>query len=109
MQSFAEHLADRGHKVTVICELPNHPHGKIPPAYDGVYVEDDRSNPYRVLRVRVLAHREKTQLTRMQFYLSYMAMAVAVAPKAGKADVVVAGSASTAASSRRRRRPICPG
>ena len=84
MQSFAEHLADRGHEVTVICELPNHPHGTIPPAYDGVYVEDDRSNPYRVLRVRVLAHREKTQLTRMRFYLSYMAMAVAAAPKAGK-------------------------
>jgi glycosyltransferase involved in cell wall biosynthesis len=92
MQSFAEHLADRGHEVTVICELPNHPHGKIPPVYDGIYFEDDRSNPYRVLRVRVLAHREKTQLTRMQFYLSYMAMAVAAAPKAGKADVVVATS-----------------
>ena len=58
MQSFAEHLADRGHEVTVICELPNHPHGQIPPRYDGVLVEDDRSNPYRVLRVRVLAHRE---------------------------------------------------
>ena len=92
MQSFAEHLADRGHEVTVICELPNHPHGKIPPAYDGVYIEDDRSNPYRVLRVRVLAHPEKTQLTRVRFYLSYMAMAVAAAPKAGKADVVVATS-----------------
>lgn len=92
MQSFAEHLADRGHEVTVICELPNHPHGQIPPEYDGVLVEDDRSNPYRVLRVRVLAHREKTQVTRMQFYLSYMAMAVAAAPRAGKADIVVATS-----------------
>ena len=53
MQSFAEHLADRGHEVTVICEFPNHPHGVIPPAYRGHVVEDDRSNPYRVLRVWV--------------------------------------------------------
>jgi glycosyltransferase involved in cell wall biosynthesis len=90
MQAFAEHLAERGHDVTVICEFPNHPMGEIPPEYHGRIVEDDRSNPYRVLRVWVLANPEKTQLTRMGFYLSYMAMATAVAPRAGRADVVVA-------------------
>ena len=90
MQAFAEHLAARGHKVTVICEFPNHPHGEIPPEYHGKIVEDDRSNPYRVLRVWVLANPEKTQMTRMGFYLSYMAMATAVAPRAGRADVVLA-------------------
>jgi len=90
MQSFAEHLAMRGHDVTVICEFPNHPQGEIPPEYHGRLVEDDHSNPYRVLRVWVMATQEKTQLTRMGFYLSYMAMATAVAPRAGRADVVVA-------------------
>jgi glycosyltransferase involved in cell wall biosynthesis len=92
MQAFAEHLAAQGHAVTVICEFPNHPMGEIPPEYHGRVVEDDRSNPYRVLRVWVLANPEKTQLTRMGFYLSYMAMATAVAPRAGRADVVVATS-----------------
>jgi glycosyltransferase involved in cell wall biosynthesis len=92
MQAFAEHLAGRGHKVTVIAEFPNHPHGVIPKAYRGLLYQDDRSNPYRVLRVWVLASAEKTQLTRMQFYLSYMTLATAVAPLAGKADVVVATS-----------------
>ena len=53
MQAFAEYLAARGHDVTVICEFPNHPHGVIPPEYRGKLVEDDRSNPYRVLRVWV--------------------------------------------------------
>ncbi len=52
--------------------------------------EDDRSNPYRILRVWVKASEEKTQRTRMQFYLSYMALATAMAPIAGRADVVVA-------------------
>ena len=90
MQAFAEHLAARGHEVTVICEFPNHPHGVIPPEYARHVYEDDRSNPYRVLRVWVKASEEKTQRTRMQFYLSYMALATAMAPVAGRADVVLA-------------------
>ena len=90
MQAFAEYLASRGHDVTVICEFPNHPHGVIPPHYRGRLFEDDRSNPYRILRVWVKANEEKTQRTRMAFYLSYMAMATAMAPLAGRADVVFA-------------------
>ena len=90
MQAFAEHLAARGHQVTVICEFPNHPHGVIPDEYSGYLYEDDRSNPYRILRVWVKASQEKTQRTRMQFYLSYMGLAIAIAPVAGRADVVVA-------------------
>jgi glycosyltransferase involved in cell wall biosynthesis len=92
MQSFAEYLAARGHQVTVICEFPNHPHGVIPESYRGHIYEDDRSNPYRVLRVWVKAATEKTQKTRIEFYLSYMALATAMAPIAGRADVVVATS-----------------
>ena len=92
MQSFADHLAAQGHDVTVISEFPNHPHGVIPDAYSGRLVEDDRSNAYRVLRVWVRASTQKTQRTRMEFYLSFMALATAVAPKIGRADVVVATS-----------------
>ena len=90
MQAFAEYLAGRGHDVTVVAEFPNHPQGVIPPEYRGRIVEDDRSNPYRVLRVWVRTSPEKTQMTRLSFYLSYMALAVAVAPFTGPCDVVVA-------------------
>jgi glycosyltransferase involved in cell wall biosynthesis len=92
MQSFAEHLSWRGHEVTVITELPNHPIGVIPERYRGHLFVDDRSNPYRVLRVWVRASHEKTPSTRMAFYLSYMALATAIAPFAGRADVVMATS-----------------
>ena len=94
MQAFAEYLAERGHDVTVVAEFPNHPQGVIPPEYRGRIVEDDRSNPYRVLRVWVKTSPEKTQMTRLSFYLSFMALAVAVAPLTGRAT----------SSSRRRRR-----
>jgi glycosyltransferase involved in cell wall biosynthesis len=90
VQAFAEFLAARGHRVTVICEFPNHPHGEIPAEYRGRVVEDDRTNPYRVLRVWVKANPEKTTSSRMSFYLSYMALATAIAPLAGRADVVLA-------------------
>jgi glycosyltransferase involved in cell wall biosynthesis len=90
MQSFAEHLAERGHRVTVIAEFPNHPQGVMPAAYRGRILEDDRSNPYRVLRVWVKTSSEKTQITRLSFYLSFMGLATAVSPLAGRADVVLA-------------------
>ena len=90
MQAFAEYLAHRGHDVTVIAEFPNHPHGIFPDQYRGRLVEDDRSNPYRILRVWVRANPEKTQITRLSFYTSFMAMAAAVAPRSGRPDVVIA-------------------
>jgi glycosyltransferase involved in cell wall biosynthesis len=92
MQAFAEYLAARGHDVTVICEMPNHPQGIIPRRYRGLLVADDRSNDYRVVRVRVMASPEKTQRTRMAFYLSYMGAAAAVGSIVERPDVVFATS-----------------
>src|SRR5262245_41731138 len=91
-ETFARFLAEAGHEVTVICEFPNHPHGIVPPEYRGHLMEDDRSRGYRVLRVWVKANPEKTQRTRLAFYLSYATMATAIAPRAGHADVVFATS-----------------
>jgi glycosyltransferase involved in cell wall biosynthesis len=90
MQAFAEYLAARGHRVTVISEFPNHPHGTFPEEYRGRIVEIDRSNPYTVVRTWVKASPEKTQASRLTFYLSFMSLATAVSPLAGKADVVLA-------------------
>jgi glycosyltransferase involved in cell wall biosynthesis len=90
MQAFAEYLSARGHDVTVICEFPNHPQGVIPPEYRGRVIEDERTNGYRVIRVWVNATEEKTQRSRMTFYLSYMALAALAAPLAGRPDVVLA-------------------
>lgn len=92
MQSFAEYLHERGHKVTVVAEFPNHPFGVVPARYRRHLVDDDRSNGYRVLRVWAKASEEKTQRTRLAFYLSYSALATAVAPLTGRADVVFATS-----------------
>jgi len=92
MQMFAEYLAARGHDVTVIAEFPNHPQGVLPAQYRGHVIEDDRSNSYRVLRVWVKTSRVKDQRSRLAFYGSFMTLATAVGPLAGRADVVLATS-----------------
>jgi len=92
IQSFADYLAARGHRVTVVAEFPNHPHGVIPERYRGRLVVEDRSNAYRVLRVWVKTSRIKNQQTRLAFYSSYTALATAVGPMLGRPDVVVATS-----------------
>lgn len=71
--------------MTVVTEVPNHPSGIIPPAYRGRLSERRREEGIDVLRLWVSASPEKTFRSRMQFYLSYMAMA-------GVAGVLVKGS-----------------
>ena len=90
MQSFAEYLAERGHRRDGGLRVPEPPAGESSPSVPRTTGRGRRSNPYRVLRVWVQASHEKTQRTRLAFYLSYMGMATAVTPLTGRADVVVA-------------------
>ncbi len=76
----------------MIAEFPNHPRGVLPEAYRHRFLEDDRTNDYRVLRVWVKTGVEKNQATRLAFYASFTAAAAAVGPLAGRADVVLATS-----------------
>jgi glycosyltransferase involved in cell wall biosynthesis len=68
----ASYLAHAGHKVTVLTEFPNHPHGIIPSRYKGKWIEYERLHGIDVLRCRVYARPNKTFLTRMGFYISFM-------------------------------------
>lgn len=89
----SRYLASKGHKVTVVTEVPNHPSGIIPPRYRGRLSERRIENGVDVLRLWVWASPEKTFKYRMRFYLSYMAMAAfaGIALK-GKYDLVYATS-----------------
>jgi len=68
----ARGLAQAGHPVTLIAEIPNHPSGIIPPAYQGKLHEWANLDGIEVLRVWVKASPVKTFRSRMAFYLSYM-------------------------------------
>lgn len=90
----ARALVQAGHRVTLICEFPNHPGGRIPQAYRGRWIEHDEVDGIEVIRVWVKAAPVKTFGSRLAFYLSYMVMAVVAGAfrLRGKVDVVYATS-----------------
>src|SRR5688572_18694262 len=89
----SHYLAEQGHRVTVVTEVPNHPSGIIAPAYKGKLMRRSREEGVDVMRLWVAASPEKTFRTRMQFYLSYMGMAaLAGSLVKGKYDLVYATS-----------------
>ncbi len=72
----ARGLVQAGHQVTMIAELPNHPHGVIPPEHRGKLFERAVLDDIDVIRVWVWASPVKTFRSRIAFYLSYMVMAI---------------------------------
>jgi glycosyltransferase involved in cell wall biosynthesis len=75
IHTFARAFVRAGHRVTVLTEFPNHPHGRIPAEYRGRWFTRETMDGFEVLRVWVFARPVKTFWTRLAFYLSFFAMA----------------------------------
>jgi colanic acid biosynthesis glycosyl transferase WcaI len=91
--AMASNLVTRGHQVTVLTEMPNHPSGIVFPSYRGRLLCREDLDGIDVVRVWVKASPHKTFFTRMAFYLSYMVNAVLRgAWLRGPYDVVYANS-----------------
>ena len=71
MQYFAAQLAARGHEVTVVTEVPNHPKGVIFPEYRGKWWTRTLEDGVTTIRVWVRTAPIKTLSVRLAFYLSY--------------------------------------
>ena len=69
----ASNLVQHGHQVTVLTEFPNHPKGIISPEYRGKLVVHEKYRGMHIYRTWVFTCPEKTFVTRMGFYLSFMA------------------------------------
>ncbi|MBI4916786.1 MAG: glycosyltransferase family 4 protein [Acidobacteria bacterium] len=89
----ARGLAAAGHEVTVICEIPNHPQGVVPPAYRGRLWSRSTEDGIEVVRVWTATSPRKTFSRRMAFYTSFMVhAALAGLLVRGRFDVVFATS-----------------
>ncbi|MBL6996195.1 glycosyltransferase family 4 protein [Desulfobacula sp.] len=69
----ARYLKSKGHDVIVLCEIPNHPAGIIFKGYQGRLFKKEVLEGIRVLYIRVFTSQRKNFLTRLAFYLSFMA------------------------------------
>ena len=76
MHHFARRLAEKGHGVTVITELPNHPKGVVFPGYRRRLFRRTKEDNVDVIRLWVYASPRKSALRRLLFYFSYMFNAV---------------------------------
>jgi glycosyltransferase involved in cell wall biosynthesis len=93
IHEFARSCVAAGHRVTVLTEFPNHPHGRIPAEYHGHVFTREQMDGFEVLRVWVYARTVKTFWTRLGFYFSFFALAsVRGGLPEGRVDVVFASS-----------------
>lgn len=112
LSPFAAGLSARGHEVTVLTQLPNHPQGvrhagfrAFPP------LQRRQEDGYEVIHVWSHASRSKAAPHRLCSYLTYATSAISVGSVQGRPDVILASSpplsvaAAGAALARRFRRP----
>ncbi len=86
----ARRWVERGHQVTVLCGLPNHPDGIVPPAYRGKWLCRETIDGIRVLRCWFIVAPNKGVFKRCVSFLSFMVSAVGFGIfVTGKCDVVV--------------------
>jgi len=65
-------MSRKGHDVTVLTEMPNHPKGIIFPNYRGKFFFHEKIENFKVNRVWVYTNSNKTSVTRLLFYISFM-------------------------------------
>ena len=110
--AFVDGLAERGHRVTVVCEQPNHPAGVFQPGFGRRPLMTAHEDGVKVHRVWVAASPVKTTARRLAFYATFGLGAGAAALAVRRPDVVfvssppLPGALAVAAAARARRIPF---
>ena len=111
VQPMAQLLAERGHEVEVVCEVPNHPEGIVHEGYRRRPVIRRELDGYDVRYVWVRTSPVKTTVSRLLFYGTYALMSTIVGSALRRPDVVMVSSpplpaaAAAAAVAKRHRVP----
>jgi glycosyltransferase involved in cell wall biosynthesis len=92
MAAFVDGLSGRGHRVTVVCEQPNHPAGVFQPGFGRRPLATERADCRLVRRLWVAASPRKTTLRRLAFYGTFAAGAGVTIALEPRPDVVFATS-----------------
>ena len=92
LHPIAKHLAERGHEVEVICEVPNHPEGVILDEFRRRAVVRREFEGFSVRYVWVSTSPVKTTWSRMRFYGSYALMASLIGCTSRRPDVIFVSS-----------------
>ena len=85
-------LAEMGHDVTIICEKPNYPSGKIYAGYDNLFIEQHPNYNHTVIRTWVIINQRSTFFQRIMCYASFMISSFFAGIKLPKADLYIVSS-----------------
>jgi len=86
----ARRWVERGHEVTVMCGLPNHPDGVVPAAYRDRWLYREEVDGIQVLRCWFFVAPNRGVFKRCLSFLSFMISAIGFGIAAtGKCDVVI--------------------
>lgn len=90
ISEIASRLAELGHEVTVLTNLPNYPTGIVPPEYQHGKNRLQTINGVHVVRVPGVIRPNRGFITRLQSYLSFpLAAGLRGARKVGKPDIIL--------------------
>ncbi|HEU4428952.1 MAG TPA: glycosyltransferase family 4 protein [Myxococcota bacterium] len=83
---------NRGHEVTVITGVPNHPRGELFAGYQNRWLQEERIDGVRVLRTWMYVTANEGFVRRTANYVAFMLTAILASFRAERPDVVVATS-----------------
>ena len=90
---YCEILLSQGHKVTVLCETPNYPIGKIYRGYKRKFISEEIvSKNFRILRSAVIINDRSTTLKKLFQYISFMFTATINSTKVKNYDLIIISS-----------------
>jgi colanic acid biosynthesis glycosyl transferase WcaI len=92
LHPFAAGLAERGHSVEVIAEVPSHPEGVVHPGYGGKLIDKRRLDGIDVRYVWTYATPSKAVPKRLIGYASFVASALLAGLGGPRPDVILASS-----------------
>ncbi len=92
LEAFVQAMINRGHEVTVICEFPNHPTGRLSPDDRWRLFRVENEDTHKIIRTFVLTFTKKNNIKRMLFYLSFALSSFLVGMFLKRRDIVFASS-----------------
>ena len=93
MGDYVEILLNQGHKVTVLCEIPNYPYGRFINGYNNrLLIKETISDNYTILRSGVIANNRKTSLKKLLHYISFSFTGIINSFRVSQYDLVIISS-----------------
>ncbi len=92
LEAFVQAMVSRGHEVTVICEFPNHPTGRLSPGDRWRLFKVENKGTHKIIRTFVLTFTRKNNIKRMFFYLSFACSSFIAGLFLRRRDIVFASS-----------------